>query len=133
MKVAVCVDDAQGMTFFGKRQSSDRVLIEEFITSNKGRRVYITPFSARIFQNYPEVIQSATALDDAGEGDVCFIENLPLAPYASRIEELVVYRWNRSYPSDFKLDLDLTEWELVGGSEFSGSSHDNITKEIYKR
>ena len=53
MKVAVCVDDAQGMTFFGKRQSSDRVLIEEFITSNSGRRVYITPFSARIFQNYP--------------------------------------------------------------------------------
>ena len=133
MKVAVCVDDAQGMTFFGKRQSSDRVLIEEFITSNSGRRVYITPFSARIFQNYPEVIQSATALDDAGDFDVCFIENLRLAPYASKIEELVVYRWNRSYPSDFKLDLDLTEWQLVSSSEFQGSSHDNITREIYKR
>lgn len=133
MKVAVCVDDAQGMTFFGKRQSSDRVLIEEFITSNSGRRVYITPFSARIFQNYPEVIQSATALDDAGDTDVCFIENLRLAPYASKIEELIVYRWNRSYPSDFKLDLDLTQWHLVSSSEFQGSSHDNITKEIYKR
>lgn len=54
-------------------------------------------------------------------------------PYSDRITEVVVYRWNRSYPGDFHLDLDLNQWRLVQTTEFAGYSHEKITKEIYRK
>ena len=70
----------------------------------------------------------------AGREDVCFVENLPLAPWAAAIERLTVYRWNRVYPADMRLDLALDRgWHLVAASDFPGFSHEKITKEIYER
>ena len=130
MKVAICVDDAFGMTFFGKRQSRDRVLIEELLRT-AGGRILISPFSRLLFEQYPAVTVSESFLNDAAEGDLCFVENVPLKPYVDKIDTLIVYHWNRSYPSDKKLDIDLTGWNLVSTEEFAGSSHEKITKEIY--
>ena len=130
MRVAVCVDDAFGMLFFGKRQSRDRVLIQHLIERAEGR-VLISPFSRLLFEQYPQVTVSDTPLDEAQGNDLCFIENLPLAPYEDKIDVLYVYHWNRSYPSDKRLDIDLTGWRLRETEEFVGSSHEKITKETY--
>lgn len=48
-------------------------------------------------------------------------------------EGLIVYRWNRTYPADLFLTLPLEQWTLVRQEEFAGSSHQNITKEVYTR
>ena len=50
------------------------------------------------------------------------------------IGTLVIYRWNELYPSDVKFDLDVVAagFKLVESYDFKGSSHDRITKEIYK-
>ena len=39
ISVAVCVDDALGMMFGGRRQSRDRVLIEDFLKDHCGETV----------------------------------------------------------------------------------------------
>ena len=53
-------------------------------------------------------------------------------PYIDKIERLVLYCWNRDYPFDQSLDLDLAKWRLTGSSELVGTSH-TITKFVYER
>ena len=57
---------------------------------------------------------------------------LPLEPLA---EALILYRWNRRYPSDLTFRIPLSEhgWKLETVTEFSGFSHEKITEEVYKK
>lgn len=49
------------------------------------------------------------------------------------LDKVIIYFWNRKYPSDKKLKLDLTRYIIICTYEFVGSSHENITKVIYER
>ena len=134
MKIFVCVEDNGGMMFGGRRVSRDRVLINDVIRDCRNRRLRIHPYSVLLFKDAdvaPTVSESF--LDDAARGDCCFVENASLAPYADRIDELVIYRWNRRYPSDKKLDVTpaMLGLKLSETVEFVGSSHEKITKETY--
>ena len=135
MKVIVCVDDNNGMMFNNRRQSRDRVLIGDLLNTAKEGRLYIAPYSNILFQNITTLIESETLLDEAGSNDYCFIENKTLLPYSDRIDELIIYRWNRTYPADMHLDIDpeALSLKLVSTIEFAGSSHEKITKELYKK
>ena len=145
MKVIVCVDDGNGMLFNKRRQSQDRVLRDDVQKMAAGQKLWMNAYSARQFQegsqtgeNFKEnlkgnLVVAEDFLEQAGEKDFCFGENEKLLPHRDRIREMVVYRWNRSYPGDFHLDLDLSQWKLVQTTEFAGYSHEKITKEIYRK
>ena len=51
------------------------------------------------------------------------------------ISRLIIYNWNRRYPFDRQLDISPAKmgFKLVSVTEFEGSSHEKITKEIYER
>jgi hypothetical protein len=51
----------------------------------------------------------------------------------AKIEKIIVFWWNRHYPSDRKFDLDLSKWNKVSEEEFAGYSHEKITKEVYEK
>lgn len=133
--VAVVLDDNCGMLLFGKRQSRDRVLIADFIQSAGDAPIYVSEFSKVLFESYDNVNLCKNPLEEAPDGAVCFVENFLLTPYLNIIDTLVIYRWNRLYHSDMKFDVDVKKsgYNLVSVSEFQGSSHDKITKEIYNR
>ena len=133
MHLIVCVDDRLGMSFGGRRQSRDRVLCEDVICTVQGRGAVLclSPYSAPLFEGSACLRVSQTYLADAGEDDFCFCEREAIAPHAHRVSAVTVYRWNRHYPSDRKLDLDLSAYTLRETTEFAGSSHDMITKEVY--
>ncbi len=146
MKVIVCVDDGNGMLFNKRRQSQDRVLRDDVQKMTAGQKLWMNAYSARQFQEGSQTGENVTGVSEtaalivaedflrqAGENDFCFVENEKLLPYSDRITEVVVYRWNRSYPGDFHLDLDLKQWRLVQTTEFAGYSHEKITKEIYRK
>ena len=62
--------------------------------------------------------------------------NLPnqMRPSAlPKMEQLIVYRWNRHYPSDasFPIALEAPAWQCCEMTEFRGYSHEKITKEVY--
>lgn len=146
MKVIVCVDDGNGMLFNKRRQSQDRVLRDDVQKMTAGQKMWMNAYSARQFQEGSQTGENVTGVSEtaalivaedflrqAGENDFCFVENEKLLPYSDRITEVVVYRWNRSYPGDFHLDLDLKQWRLVQTTEFAGYSHEKITKEIYRK
>ena len=71
----------------------------------------------------------------AGEGDYCFVEDQAIEPFLDRIEDLILFCWNRVYPADQYFDRSLLEggWTLRETEQFSGSSHAKITKEVYRK
>ena len=132
MIAVVCIDDNGGMLFNNRRLSRDRILIEDLIKTADGRKIYIEPFSETLFngkENY--VLVTDDCLSGAGEDDYCFVENKNISAYRNKIKGLIIYKWNRKYPSDLKFDFDLSDYKLNEVSEFGGSSHEKITKEIY--
>ena len=130
---AVCIDDKGGMLFNKRRQSRDRVLIDDLCKS--AERVIALPFSAILFEGRDNALICDEPLSAATDGDVIFIENLPVSSIASEVKKIVIYKWNRVYPADMKIDFSPTEngFKLIESYEFEGSSHEKITKEIYER
>lgn len=136
MKVIVCLDDNSGMLFNKRRQSRDVKVLEDMATL--ADKLWIGSFSEKLFEcegaQRNIVVQIADDfLNRASKDEYCFVENEKLLPYQEKIEQLIAYKWNRKYPSDFKLDLNLNEWKLVKTLDFAGNSHEKITKEIYVR
>ncbi len=132
MIVAVCVDDNYGMLFNKRRQSRDNAVLMNIAQEHK--RVWIHTFSEKMFVEYAgQSIVDDDFLTKAGEEEICFVENQLLKSYENKIEEVIIYKWNRKYPTDFKFDLNLTEWKLVESVDFTGNSHEKITKERYQK
>lgn len=129
MKVIVCVDDNLGMLFNKRRQSQDVKVTEDILKMAK--KLWIHPFSDKLFSEYGgQIVVDEDFLEKAEQGELCFVENQQITPYVDKIEQIILYKWNRKYPSDFKLDLDLKEWKLTELTEFEGNSHEKITREI---
>lgn len=129
MKIAVCVDDNMGMLFNSRRQSRDRELIKDFVETANNNNIYIKPFSKILFEEYKVIIDN-NMLNNAQENDFCFLENESILPYIDKVNELIIYRWNRNYPYDFCFEMP-ENFSLKESTEFKGSSHEKITKEIY--
>ncbi len=133
MTLLVCVDDRGGMLFNHRRQSQDRAVREDLLREAAGAKLLMNAYSAGQFKSDAHIICTEDCLARAGEREYCFVENLDLRAYADRIGKVIVYRWNRVYPADvyFPLSLKSAPWKLIATTEFSGSSHEKITKEVY--
>lgn len=132
MIAAVCIDDRNGMLFNKRRLSRDRAQQEDLLHLCGGKKLWIHSFSAKLFEAFgDQIIVDDDFLQKAGTGDICFVESQPLGIWKERLEGVILYRWNREYPSDTKLDLDLTDFQQQEQSMFSGTSHETLTREIY--
>ena len=132
MKTILCLDERGGMTFLGKRQSRDERVVEDIIETVGSAKLLVNNYSLPLF---PEgfAICSDTPLDAAGDEDFCFVETEDPLPYLNKIDTLIVYNWNRHYPSDKRLSLSPENhgFALRETTEFAGKSHEKITKETY--
>ena len=89
----------------------------------------------KLTESIPNLNIDDAFLQEAAQGEYCFVEDAPLAPFEKWIERIAIFRWDRTYPADryFDLQLGSGQWHLVGTSEFAGHSHDLITMEVYER
>lgn len=134
MIAAVCIDDNGGMLFNKRRVSRDKAQQEDLLALCGERTLWVSPFSAKLLDWAAErVTVDPDYLQKAGPGEVCFVEEETLAEAEDRVEAVILYRWNRTYPSDRKLELDLTAYRLTETVEFPGNSHENITRERYQK
>lgn len=135
MIVIACIDNDNGMMFNNRRQSQDRILREHILKLTKDSNLYMNSYSYDQFSNddnIQNIIVDEDFLRKASKEDYCFVENLSLSNYLNDIDKIILYKWNRDYPSDFKLDITMDEtWKLIHTEEFKGSSHDKITEETY--
>lgn len=133
MKIIVCLDDKDGMLFNGRRQSMDRNLRKRILQMTKGNTLWMNEYTAQQFDELEShVAVNEDFLELAQDDDFCFLENLDISPYISRINTLIIYRWNRIYPRDVCFPVALySHLNKVRSCDFAGSSHDSITEEVY--
>ena len=129
MILSLCVDDRMGLMFQGRRLSKD-VLLREKLMELSGGMLRMSSYSAKQFDM--PVYSSADYLSGASENDWCFAENDDYLAASERINKIVLFRWNRSYPADLYFAFP-GEWSLIHTEEFPGKSHERITMEVYER
>jgi hypothetical protein len=135
MEIIVCLDNNKGMLFNNRRQSRDSKVFEDISTYLRGE-LLIDKFSEKLisstnlpYKNFENIVT------DCNTHSILFIENRSVKEIISQIDRVIVYWWNRDYPSDFCFDIDLIQegFRSVSVIEFAGSSHEKITKEIFER
>ena len=132
MILIVCMDDQNGMAFNHRRQSQDRVLIERIEGLTADNNLRMAPYSQKLFSS-SNILADDDYLSKAGIDDYCFVEREDVKPHKDKTQKVIVFRWNRHYPSDLKFGIDLSNWHLVSTEEFPGSSHLKIAMEVYDR
>lgn len=132
MRVFICVDDNRGMLFNNRRQSRDSAVIDDMLKCSVSP-LYISDFSKILFEGRGGVVTVKAALEECPENGSCFAENEDPGAFTDKISELVIYRWNRSYPFDTVLSFSpkAAGFTLSKSTDFSGSSHKKITKEVW--
>lgn len=128
MNVIACVDDCMGLLFNNRRQSKDSQINKKIREIIGNHVLWINSFSKILF---PEAKISEHFLEEAKEGDYCFIENIQVPE--EKVEKLYLFKWNRTYPYDFTLNLPINTYTLIHTEEFEGTSHKKITLEVFKR
>ena len=133
MILIVCIDDAGGMMFNHRRQSQDRVLRARLSELAGDAKLWVTPYTARQFEEGARICVSDAPWLDAGVGEYYFAEDGEVS--LNRAEKVYLYRWNRLYPADRKFDCDLAAagFSLCHSEDFAGYSHEKITEELYKK
>ncbi len=136
MILITALDDGGGMAFHGRRQSMDRVLRERILTLCGGAALWMNAYTRRQFSEDPGDVRIRVAedfLDRAQTGEFCFAEVCSVS--AAKPERLILFRWNRVYPADLRFDLPdfPAQWRCIQRLDFSGTSHPQITQEVYER
>lgn len=138
MIAIVCADDKGGIMFNHRRQSQDRKLRKRILDIADGKTLWMSTYSAKQFAKDSHC--SKLCIDDdfawkAENGDFAFFEGDSLAAVDNRLERVIVFRWNRTYPSDQYLDIDFDNgsWKCEHIGDFRGSSHEQISEEVYTR
>ena len=132
MTIIVCVDDNNGILFNKRRQSRDKAVIADIINSVEDNAVIsVTPYSSLLFEEYQSRIKICESFDD--DSSICFVEDADISHLEERIDQIILYKWNRVYPASVYFDIELDSWKCISSGEFCGNSHDTITKEIYLR
>ena len=96
------------------------------------KKLWITDYSRKLFHSVSNLEISENQKEKAKEGEYVFQELETLDTGDKRIEQFIIYRWNRVYPADVSVEIG-TEWKLTETEEFPGFSHEKITKEVYCR
>lgn len=134
MNIIVCVDDNNGMMFNKRRVSQDIVLREDIYKNLGDKKLIMNAYSFKMFQkdgtDKDIIVEENIPIKD--EVNFQFIEDKSLSQFEGKIEKIIIYYWNRRYPSDLKFDIDVSNgnWEVVSEEEFAGKSHEKITKKI---
>lgn len=134
MILAVCVDNRLGLSFNNRRLSSDKSVIEDLLQSAGSEAIYVGQYSFSLFQNVKGNICVTDSFLKHNDG-ICFAEFGDFKAFVGDVQKLIVYKWNRNYPSDCKFPLELytSNMSLRSIKEFPGYSHDCITREEYSR
>lgn len=128
--LAVAVDDNMGISFNKRVCSKDSFIETRMEILNGGRVIRTAPthkddYTVKEYWE-PKLVSEETGIYIAGYEDP--------TPLLNHFGEVIVFKWNREYPSDVKFTADLSkDYILVQTNEFVGTSHEKITEERYVR
>ncbi len=146
MKLIVCTDDRGGMMFNKRRTTFDVVVIADILREGIGGKLLVAPYTEKLFikasslDGYTPVSGAAYQVSDdpvgdAEKGDTVFLEDRSAKENLHKIDKIIIYNWNYSYPKDFSFDIDprAEGFVLSEQIDFPGYNHDLITKSTFIR
>lgn len=113
------------MMFNHRRCSRDRAVIEDILSMFAPTNLCVSAYSAPLFEGACIICDLAEAKEK-----VLFLEDLPLLPALEQAQKIIVYRFDRTYPADVRLQIPQC-FSLTESLDFFGFSHDKITREVY--
>lgn len=128
MTIILCIDDRNGISFNKRRQSRDKTLVENVM---KHENVHIMEHSLGLFSGYD--IKTIDDVNSLPNDAVYFHEITDPKDIIKNFDTIIIYRWNRHYPSDVKFEFKMNDYQKIYEEEFVGFSHDKITKEVYNK
>ena len=129
MNFIVCVDQNNGRMFHERRQSRDRNVINDILQYIGNAKLWMNGYSSKLFAQVDgNICIDNRFLHKAKQQDFCFVENESLKDVD--VSKVILYRWDKVYPADLFLDVDLHSYILSEILEFQGYSHDKITREV---
>ena len=134
MFIIVCLDTTGGILFNNRRQSRDSVIVKD-IVSMAGEKLYMSEYSKKLFKDYDNITVGGEFPFTEEEGAYCFAECEITQEAVDKAEGFVIYRWNKLYPQDVSFNISLSKngFKLESTTDFKGTSHEKITKEVWKR
>lgn len=135
MILIACVDDKYGLLFNERRVSKDETVIKKLLETIGNNKLWVSQYTSSLFQeeDFKGILIDDEFLEKAAENDYCFIEGTVPDEIKNQVEKLILFRWNREYPSDTKFEMDLSSYKIDQTCEFEGKSHKKITMEVYSR
>ena len=131
MHLIVCIEEKDGMSFCGRRLSVDREVTAHILRTISGSQLWMNRYSSELYAEQ-EILIDEDFLYKAGAEDYCFLENSPVPADIGNVNSVLIYHWNRRYPSTVKFPRKLLDGKkLVETVEFPGYSHEKITMERY--
>ncbi len=130
MKIIACVDNNNGLLFNHRRLSKDRNVILDIENMTKENKFTCSEYSSHLFLNSD--LKNFTVKNELPQSGYFFVEDI-LPKDLKNVDEIILYQWNREYPSDLKFEIDPKKYNEVDRKEFTGYSHEKITKIVLKR
>lgn len=114
MIVITCLDQKNGMMFNHRRQSQDSVLREHVAKLVANVPLWMNHYSASQFhaESIPNLNIDDAFLQEAAQGEYCFVEDAPLAPFEKWIERIAILDGIASIPLT---GISICSWDLANG------------------
>ena len=132
MKIVVCLDVNNGMSFNHRRQSRDAELIREIVKLAEKDTIYINKcsedlFPEEIFDDVIIYVLDNEIFDiDINQDGLLFVEEPIDVKLLKEANEIILCYWDKEYPADVFWDYDLNSFTCVKQYSIKGKSHDKI-------
>lgn len=130
MKIIACIDNNNGILFNHRRLSKDKEVTSDILSMIAESCLVCSEYSSTLFSDSRIIITDDKM--NIPKNGYYFIENIFPNDF-EKSDEIILYKWNREYPSDTKFEVDMKKYVEVSETEFLGYSHEKITKIVLKR
>ena len=131
MTLIFTLDNKNGTRCMGKRQSKDVVVADRIVMQAENLPLRMKHKSLKFFPCVPAHVRFLESFEELEENDICFAEEVVPSDVMARADRVIVFRWNRDYPSHVDDRVSLDGFVKQSTEDFRGHSHDNITMEVY--
>ena len=134
MKVIICIDERGGVRFHDRRVSQDVAQRRDVIARYGKDGLLMRKETAALYAGETDALHVVDDWEQGlGQDGWWVCEDTAFLRWEEQLEEVILYRWNRRYPSDevLRLCLSLPLWRCVAVYDLPGKSHARIDVEHY--